>query len=92
MKRQILDRVQQGELSPGKALNLIQDEYLKYRPNRRLWPGKVDDWLLYMLENLHEKAIKVNEAKKEIEERIANAANTAKRKRRIRIKNQIRRV
>ncbi len=66
--RKILIKVWQGGLSPGQALNLLQDEAIRDGPNRRLWPRELDDQVLNILEALREKAITVNEAEEEIEE------------------------
>lgn len=67
--RKILVKVWQGELSPGQALNLLQDEQLiRDGPNIRFWPRELDDQVLNILEALREKAITVNEAEEEIEE------------------------
>ncbi len=91
--RKILTKVWQRELSPGQALNQIQDEFIKNRdgPNRRFWSTEVDDRLLYVLEAVRQKEIiTTNEAEEMIREIIEEGKKwiiaRAKRKARARIK------
>lgn len=83
--RKILIKVWQGELSPGQALNLLQDEAIRDGP--RFWLRELDERVLYILESIREKAITVNEAEEDIKEEIKWITAQAKRKTRI-IKSQ----
>lgn len=82
--RKILIKVWQGELSPGQALNLIQDGYIRDGPNCRFWLRELDERVLYILKAVQEKAITVNEAEEEIKEEKKWIIARAKRKARIR--------
>ena len=84
--RKILIKVWQRQLSPGQALNQIQDEFIKNRdgPNRRFWSTEVDDRLLYVLEQVRlKRVITTNEAEEEIREIIEEGIWKTRRKARI---------
>lgn len=78
--RKILIKVWQRELSPGQALNLLQDEAIRDGPYR-FWLRELDERVLYVLESIQEKAITVNEAEEEIK-----WITTAQAKRKARIR------
>jgi len=63
--RSILVQVWQGKLTPGLALNKLEDEFIKDRPKfKKLRKNR--DRVLYALKTLGEKAITTTECEEEI--------------------------
>lgn len=83
--REILIKVRQKELSPGQALNLLQDEYLN-NGFCRFWSKEINDRILYILEEVRERTvITAKEAELEIIEIIEEETKWIRAKRRAKI-------